>query len=80
MIDRILFTESSNNLGGQELQALQQMIALENKGINTSWAKGVASSTSPICLVAISRIERGGGAGMSARFVGKILIDTPQAA
>jgi glycosyltransferase involved in cell wall biosynthesis len=38
MIDRILFTESSNNLGGQELQALQQMVALENKGIKTRLA------------------------------------------
>lgn len=38
MIDRILFTESSNNLGGQELQALQQMTALENNGINTRLA------------------------------------------
>jgi glycosyltransferase involved in cell wall biosynthesis len=38
MIDRILFTESSNNLGGQELQALQQMVALANKGIKISLA------------------------------------------
>ncbi|MDP2109147.1 MAG: glycosyltransferase family 4 protein [Rhodocyclaceae bacterium] len=35
MIDRILFTESSNNLGGQELQALQQMVALEEMGVKT---------------------------------------------
>lgn len=35
MTDRILFTESSNNLGGQELQALQQMLALEKMGIKT---------------------------------------------
>lgn len=38
MIDRILFTESSNNLGGQELQALQQMVALEKMGIKTRLA------------------------------------------
>ena len=38
MIDRILFTESSNNLGGQELQALQQMVALEEMGIRTRLA------------------------------------------
>lgn len=38
MIDRILFTESSNNLGGQELQALQQMVVLEEMGIKTKLA------------------------------------------
>lgn len=38
MTDRILFTESSNNLGGQELQALQQMVALEETGIKTRLA------------------------------------------
>lgn len=38
MTDRILFTESSNNLGGQELQALQQMVALEKTGIKTRLA------------------------------------------
>ncbi|MBU3990565.1 MAG: glycosyltransferase [Gammaproteobacteria bacterium] len=38
MTDRILFTESSNNLGGQELQALQQMGALEEMGIKTRLA------------------------------------------
>lgn len=35
MIERVVFTESSDNLGGQELQALQQMAALENNGIRT---------------------------------------------
>ncbi len=43
MIDRILFTESSNNLGGQELQALQQMVALEEMGIRTRLACRVNS-------------------------------------
>lgn len=38
MTDRIIFTESSNNLGGQELQALQQMVALEKAGIKTRLA------------------------------------------
>lgn len=38
MIDRILFTEGSNNLGGQELQALQQMVTLEGMGIKTQLA------------------------------------------
>lgn len=38
MLDRILFTESSNNLGGQELQALQQMRALDKVGIKTKLA------------------------------------------
>ncbi len=38
MVDRILFTESSSNLGGQELQALQQMMALNKAGIKTKLA------------------------------------------
>jgi glycosyltransferase involved in cell wall biosynthesis len=38
MIDHILFTESSNCLGGQELQALQQMVALDKIGIKTQLA------------------------------------------
>lgn len=33
MIRRILFSESSPNLGGQELQALQQMVALRERGV-----------------------------------------------
>ena len=33
MIQKILFSESSPNLGGQELQLLQQMIALRSRGI-----------------------------------------------
>lgn len=38
LINRILFTESSVNLGGQELQALQQMVALREAGIQTRLA------------------------------------------
>jgi glycosyltransferase involved in cell wall biosynthesis len=34
-IRRVLFSESSPNLGGQELQALQQMRALRERGIET---------------------------------------------
>lgn len=33
MIRRLLFSESSPNLGGQELQALQQMVALRERGV-----------------------------------------------
>lgn len=39
MVDRILFTESSSNLGGQEMQALQQMMALNKVGIKTKLAR-----------------------------------------
>lgn len=38
MVSSILFTESSSHLGGQELQALQQMVALEKAGIKTKLA------------------------------------------
>ncbi len=43
MVDRILFTESSNNLGGQELQALQQMMAFNKIGISTKLARRKSS-------------------------------------
>ncbi|MCX7174782.1 MAG: glycosyltransferase family 4 protein [Proteobacteria bacterium] len=33
MIQRLIFSESSPNLGGQELQLLQQMLALKERGI-----------------------------------------------
>ena len=32
----IFFTESSKNLGGQELQLIQQMIELEKRSIKTA--------------------------------------------
>lgn len=35
MIQRLIFSESSPNLGGQELQLLQQMSALRERGIDT---------------------------------------------
>jgi hypothetical protein len=35
VINKILFSESSLNLGGQELQLLQQMQALNARGIKT---------------------------------------------
>lgn len=38
VIHRILFSESSPNLGGQELQLLQQMMALQAHGIETRLA------------------------------------------
>lgn len=38
LIQRILFSESSPNLGGQELQLLQQMAALQAHGIETRLA------------------------------------------
>jgi glycosyltransferase involved in cell wall biosynthesis len=38
MTTRILFTESSRNLGGQELQALQQMVTLNASGSATQLA------------------------------------------
>lgn len=40
---RILFTESSKNLGGQEMQALQQMRRLEAAGVSTCLACSGAS-------------------------------------
>lgn len=38
MIEKILFSESSPNLGGQELQLLQQMTALRSRGISVRLA------------------------------------------
>ncbi|MBP9714463.1 MAG: glycosyltransferase family 4 protein [Sterolibacterium sp.] len=43
VIRRVLFTESSPNLGGQELQLLQQMVALQARGIETRLACRPAS-------------------------------------
>ncbi len=43
MIQRILFSESSLNLGGQELQALQQMVALRERGVEVRLACRPAS-------------------------------------
>ena len=38
MVTRVLFTESSRNIGGQELQALQQMGALKARGLQVCLA------------------------------------------
>ncbi len=52
LIQRILFSESSPNLGGQELQLLQQMAALKARGIETRLA---CRPTSRIAQVAVER-------------------------
>lgn len=52
LIQRILFSESSPNLGGQELQLLQQMAALQARGIETRLA---CRPTSRIAQVAVER-------------------------
>lgn len=36
----ILFTESSPNIGGQELQTVAQMVAIRKKGILSYWFAG----------------------------------------
>jgi glycosyltransferase involved in cell wall biosynthesis len=50
VIQRILFSESSPNLGGQELQLLQQMVALQARGIETRLACRPASRIATLAL------------------------------
>lgn len=52
LVRRILFSESSPNLGGQELQLLQQMTALRARGVE---ARLVCRPTSRIAQVAAER-------------------------
>lgn len=52
MIHRVLFSESSPNLGGQELQLLQQMAGLRERGIET---RLICRPTSRIAQVAAER-------------------------
>ncbi len=52
MIQRILFSESSPNLGGQELQLLQQMVALRARGVEVKLA---CRPESGICRAALER-------------------------